>query len=292
MDPTTTGAIIAGGSAVVNSGLGMLGAGGGNHAMRKNMRYQLKMQKNLWDYTNAENQVKHYENAGLNVGLMYGKGGAGGTTAGSFAGGGQAPMMGQFDMMQAQAIQSQIELNRAQADKAKAEADKTRGADTDMTIEQSKGIGLDNMFKSGNLGTALDTSKQLLENEKSKNVVLVNEGKISEAEANNRDTQLKVEIGNKVVDTLLKEAQTKNVDQKTIESIESIKQRWTEISQGFTRLDQEQQKIEIEKFKADFNAQYPAVSNAMGNIVDEGIRGIWQIFGMNYDSNSKHKKMK
>ena len=38
----------------------------------------------MWDYTNAENQRKHLENAGLSVGLMYGKGGA---QAASTAGG-------------------------------------------------------------------------------------------------------------------------------------------------------------------------------------------------------------
>ena len=34
-----------------------------------------------WDYTNAENQVKHLKNAGLNIGLMYGQSGAGGMGA-------------------------------------------------------------------------------------------------------------------------------------------------------------------------------------------------------------------
>ena len=37
--------------------------------------------KDYWDYTNAENQVAHLKNAGLNVGLMYGQSGAGGMGA-------------------------------------------------------------------------------------------------------------------------------------------------------------------------------------------------------------------
>ena len=37
--------------------------------------------KNYWDYTNAENQVNHLKNAGLNIGLMYGQNGAGGMGA-------------------------------------------------------------------------------------------------------------------------------------------------------------------------------------------------------------------
>ena len=37
--------------------------------------------KDYWDYTNAENQVQHLKNAGLNIGLMYGQSGAGGMGA-------------------------------------------------------------------------------------------------------------------------------------------------------------------------------------------------------------------
>ena len=36
--------------------------------------------KQMWDYTNFENQRAHLENAGLSIGLMYGNGGAGGAS--------------------------------------------------------------------------------------------------------------------------------------------------------------------------------------------------------------------
>ena len=42
--------------------------------------YGMDLQKQMWDYTNYENQRKHMENAGLNPALMYGSAGAGGTT--------------------------------------------------------------------------------------------------------------------------------------------------------------------------------------------------------------------
>jgi len=45
------------------------------------------IQQQNWDYTNYENQRKHMEKAGLNVGLMYGQGGGGGSTMGGGAGG-------------------------------------------------------------------------------------------------------------------------------------------------------------------------------------------------------------
>ena len=37
--------------------------------------------KEMWDYTNYENQVKHAQNAGLSVGLLYGQGGGQGMSA-------------------------------------------------------------------------------------------------------------------------------------------------------------------------------------------------------------------
>ena len=67
---------------------------GGNERAEQQYRYQRKLneqmaelQRQNWDYTNAENQRKHYENAGLNVGLMYGSSGGGGATMGGGSGG-------------------------------------------------------------------------------------------------------------------------------------------------------------------------------------------------------------
>ena len=40
--------------------------------------------KDLWDYTNYENQRAHLENAGLNAALLYGQSGGGGMSAGGW----------------------------------------------------------------------------------------------------------------------------------------------------------------------------------------------------------------
>ena len=95
--------------------------------------------KDYWDYTNAENQVKHLKNAGLNVGLIYGQSGAGGMGA---SGGArqESPEQAQGNpvgmALQVQQIEqqrrmndAQISLAEAQASKAKAEAGKISGVD-------------------------------------------------------------------------------------------------------------------------------------------------------------------
>ena len=96
--------------------------------------------KDYWDYTNAENQVAHLKNAGLNIGLMYGQSGAGGMGAsgGARQASPEQPQGNPVGMaLQVQQIEqqrrmndAQISLAEAQASKAKAEAGKISGVDT------------------------------------------------------------------------------------------------------------------------------------------------------------------
>lgn len=102
--------------------------------------------KEYWDYTNAENQVKHLKNAGLNIGLMYGQSGAGGMGA---SGGArqESPDQAQGNpvgmALQVQQIEqqrrmndAQIALAEAQANKANTEANKIGGVDTQEVLKR------------------------------------------------------------------------------------------------------------------------------------------------------------
>ena len=102
--------------------------------------------KDYWDYTNVENQVEHLKNAGLNVGLMYGQGGAGGMGA---SGGAkqESPDQAQGNpigmALQVQQIEqqrrmndAQIALAEAQANKANEEARKIGGVDTQEALKR------------------------------------------------------------------------------------------------------------------------------------------------------------
>lgn len=103
--------------------------------------------KEIWDYTNYENQVKHAQNAGLSVGLLYGQGGGQGMSAA----GAQAEGTGQPTDKGTEAAQRQqqiglqmadiaatVELKKAQAKEAEAEADKKKGVDTDLAKSITK----------------------------------------------------------------------------------------------------------------------------------------------------------
>lgn len=102
--------------------------------------------KDYWDYTNAENQINHLKNAGLNVGLMYGQSGAGGMGA---SGGARQESPEQVQgnpigmALQTQQIEqqrrmndAQIALTEAQTEKTNAEKEKISGVDTQEALKR------------------------------------------------------------------------------------------------------------------------------------------------------------
>ena len=161
------------GNSAASAGMGFLGnalsqAFGLSWSPRKAMEEQWKYNKNImalqnqyqqqaaemsqqyakdyWDYTNAENQVRHLKNAGLNVGLMYGQSGAGGMGAsgGAHQASPEQPQGNPVGMaLQVQQLEqqrrmndAQIALAEAQANKANTEANKIAGVDTQEALKR------------------------------------------------------------------------------------------------------------------------------------------------------------
>lgn len=119
------------------------------HQRELNEQMQGIQQQN-WDYTNYENQVKHLEKAGLNVGMLYGQGGAGGSTMGGASGGsaqgGSAPQNNAPAIMglglQQAAMASTIDLQKAQADKIRSETP-TSGNTGNILLENMRQEGIE-----------------------------------------------------------------------------------------------------------------------------------------------------
>lgn len=122
--------------------------------------------KEYWDYTNAENQVQHLKNAGLNIGLMYGQSGAGGMGAsgGAHQASPEQPQSNPVAMaLQTQQIEqqrrmndAQIALAEAQARKADEEAKKIGGVDIEEAKKRIEEMGakIDDLIASKNLKEA------------------------------------------------------------------------------------------------------------------------------------------
>lgn len=182
------------GSATASSGIGFIGnalsqAFGLSWSPQKAMKEQWKYNKNImalqnqyqqqaaeksqqyakdyWDYTNAENQIQHLKNAGLNIGLMYGQSGAGGMGAsgGAHQASPEQPQGNPVGMaLQVQQLEqqrrmndAQIALAEAQAEKAGAEATKISGVDTQEALKRIEGIAsqIELNLKEGNYKEAL-----------------------------------------------------------------------------------------------------------------------------------------
>lgn len=107
---------------------------------RDQATYSQQLGKEMWDYTNYENQVKHLKEAGLNVGLMYGKGGAGGASAegaGSAQGVGQPAAPNMMLGLQARQIEAQTKVMESEAAKNYADVAKTTAAEIPNTQQDT-----------------------------------------------------------------------------------------------------------------------------------------------------------
>lgn len=193
---TIGNALTGGAMGIATNALGKLFGGGGPSQeqlmsmqydyQRKLMELQASINKNqakvsnqlakdMWDYTNFKNQVKHLKAAGLNPALLYGKGGAGGATtggAGQAAGVGLPTAVSPTMALEWQSMQADIDLKRAEAAKVAAETKKTDKETTKTeaettNIEQTKeeilqrvrGAKADNIVKEFEAWT-----KQLMKN--------------------------------------------------------------------------------------------------------------------------------
>lgn len=96
--------------------------------------YNMRKQMEIWEKTNYAAQREQMEKANLNAGLMYSKGGTGGSMAvnSGQVSGGQAPAGGMeiAQGLQAMMMQAQIENTKADTEKKKVEAVKAAGIDT------------------------------------------------------------------------------------------------------------------------------------------------------------------
>jgi hypothetical protein len=251
-----------------------------NEQMAKNNQQR---NKDLWDYTNYENQKQHIKNAGLNPALMYGMGGGGGVSANGAQGQGVTqPTDRSVEMglkqqglgLQLASIASQVELNKSQAEKNKAEADKIAGVDTDVqkaTMENiiaqtsnekiKKGlIYAETRFKDAmeeftrssvdEVGWKIKNLMKSLEiaDKNIKATELDNELKSRTMEANVK--QAEETLKNTMADTLVKFSQGRLNEVQAKAIVEQVKQGWSSIEikmaekeQGWQQLEQQAQKI-------------------------------------------------
>jgi len=308
MDPMTTSALISGGIGVGQGVLGMITQKKREERAMQNTqklmgvqfqnqkaldKYGQQLQLETWEKTNYPAQVEMLKEAGLNPGLLYAKGGAGGVT-GSQGGGSAssgsapAPQPPPMEIGNALMMASQIALNKAQAKKVEAEAN----------VIGSTGVK--------EAETRIAKMIQETTNEATKQRLIELEGDIAEIETANRQYRLEAEISNilertnqlriqnqltaEQFDAIVAETKLKAVGQALINSLTEVKtrgeeagiklteaqrqniftslqQKWTELGLDQRKLDQDAQRILIETFKAEIDAEYPGIGEVGGSIL-------------------------
>lgn len=240
-----------------------------------------KLAQENWDYTNAENQRKHYEKAGLNVGLMYGGSGAGGTLSSGSGGGassGSAPTQennlvqagGQLGMlgiaqqqleMQKQVTEAQVEQAKAKANLDNTEAARIRGEGprgagevTNLGL-QGKAMELANALNSGNLQNYITLAEEQIKNLQAKTKTEVANGQKTQIEADYEERQQKADLVTKGVEATLTKAKTNLTDEQKLAVTEQIKQIKQDVINSIENTRSNTRNAETNRNNADTNYQ-------------------------------------
>jgi hypothetical protein len=236
------------------------------HQMTLNEQGQKLAQEN-WDYTNAENQRKHYENAGLNVGLMYGGSGAGGTLSsgnGGGATGGSAPAQEnigqQMGLMgiQTQQMLNQNELLKAQKENIEADTKnklagatnlgantETTNATRDLLKENMRQSGIGTMYENIQKEIELDPDsynsgdENIIGNQVYKNQIRINE-----------DSYVLKQLNQDLLKTV---AETKNLDASTVLNNNKAQGYWQELLNATSQANSQAIQAAAQKLSAEFN---------------------------------------
>jgi len=222
-----------------------------NNQMQLNQQGQRIQQEN-WDYTNYENQVKHMENAGLNVGLMYGMGGGGGQSMGAGGGGGasggnapqnNAPQVMAM-MQQAGLNQAEIELKKAQADKLKSETPTGGGNTGNMLVENMKQSGIAQWFENIKTEYANTTHGEEDPITVYRNAVYGQQGGINNESVNAKKLN---------ADLFKTEAEKLNLDANALLTNEKAKGYWNELMNETAKADAAGVQAAAQKLSAEWN---------------------------------------
>jgi len=307
-----------------NAASGLIGMGIGAATAKWNDERQLKMQeklqamqeagnkrmanysqglnKEMWDYTNVENQVKHMKAAGINPALMYGQGGGGGTTAnggnaGSVSAGSAPTGGGEMGMgiemgMQLQLMNAQKEVLLSQAKKNEVDAAKTAGVDTELqkaSIERAwQGLANDrntydiqrlqetmmNLENYKALATQNDAISYIGYQTKLASKQLVSAA--AQANVDQATVQDRIKI---IQETAIGAVLGNELTKSNVQVNDAQIKKWAqEISQGWQGLDQNNRRIKLQAWEAEIRAQFPGLGQTAGKLFNNVLEGIDEVF--------------
>lgn len=285
-----------------------------------------RMQMDMWEKTGAVGQMAQLKKAGLNPALMYGEGGAGGATVAAAQGQGvgkssaqgasgteRETMAGMGLQMAAQLALMQAQKKNIEADTAnkEAQATKTAGIDTEKTGMEINSIaqGITNAVaqqKLTQVQTEIAETENKIKADTAENAIATVGIQMQKTTQELEQLVRQNDINEKTKDDVIKTvnahmlgAYLENVltQQKTAESgsnievnKQQIRQMSEHIMQEWSKIGQGQEKLAIETFMAEMKANYPGMSQEMGNILNDGMLSLYRmIHGKNKEFTNKVK---
>lgn len=268
-----------------------------------------RLNKKMWDETNYDDQRREMEKAGLNPAMMYGMGGGGGqSTAGGGGGsisGATAPSGGGEGtaamgmMLEAALLKAQKENIEADTEVKKVDAENKAGVERQETTARIASLtqGVENAKAQETLAKADTNLKNMELQEKNMSQAdrmdyikfqagqAMNHLKQAENETfiSNSTKEEKVKIiKQEAIGAVLRNALTSAQTGKTKSDIQvnnaQINKMAQDIAQGWGKLEQGQQEIDIKKWVEEIKAQFPNLSEGMGRILNDGFEKIMGVF--------------
>lgn len=218
---------------------------------------QRKMQMQMWNDTGLPEQVKKAKEAGMSIAALYGGSGTGGATTGGGGGGGSVagaqagdPNAGVGMGLQ---MASQLALQKAQKENIEADT-ANKKAGIDLTAEDIQKRKMDTLTQGEEW-----TKKQAESQEANRGL----EDRLKKLHAEATGAEI--------------ENEAKKVGIKVDK--ERINQMIAQVAQGWENLDQGQQRLKIEKFRQEIDANYPGVWNVAGKYVNDFVDGLNRLIG-------------
>lgn len=287
----------------ITAGMGLIGGATQNNKDNRQIRQQEKLydvaeqsnkhmamfnhdlQMQMWRDTGPVGQMEQLKKAGLNPGLIYGMGGAGGQTAAAAQAQGvssaQAPsgsgreieeMAGMGLAMASQVALMDAQKRNIDADTAnkQAQTTKTSGADTELTEAETALKQIEYKFQDATL-------EQRIANIANEGTKIMSEMRTSMANANIADSTQETVIQQykeTLAGTILSNTYT---GQQTEESKARIKKIGEDIAQGWKGLSIQEKKNAIEQQLANLKAEFPDMDNVFARDIRAALDKMWNI---------------
>lgn len=260
-----------------------------------------KLQKDMWEYTGYVGQVDQMKRAGINPALMYGGAGSGGSTNVSTqtmqgtAAKAQMPDGRGMGMAIGDAIlkAAQVDNIKADTEKKQVEAEKLAGVDTEESRARTADLtqGVENKKAQEYLTKAQGymqdmqnfeqgaSQKDRLEQigwatERAENEVrqMRNETYVSNATVQDKIKQIRAQATGAVIENRAKETGIKLTETQIDALKAKVMQDWESLKQG-------ENKIAIDKFKAELDAMYPGISDTIGGALNAIMEDLREVLG-------------